>query len=363
MKKLLVFGALCFVALSGTACVSAEGPAVSTPTEGLAPLEKETATTVAPPTEPPFMESPTPEPILLLSEIASMADLGSVVDVQVVGDIAYIADSYGGLQVVEVSDPGRPSALSAFDAPGSTRGQGVFVEEPYLYLADGTGVRIMDISDPSNPEELGFYDTLGFALDLQVIDDLAYVAAREGGFYIGRFADPANPEHISRLFEAGTDHVLDVLVSGDYGYVAMEGQGLRVVDVSDPANPAVVGSLETEGIAEAVDLNGELLYLADGEAGVKLIDVSNPAAPQEIGAYDTPGYAQDVAIAELDDLLYVSDGSSRLLLVLDVSVPSKPVLLTQYETTGFVWGIALTESHAYLATGERGLQIIEIKLR
>jgi hypothetical protein len=360
MKKILTLGGLSILVLIATACTSADGPAGVTPTEELTLVEQETPTSTPLPTEAPVLESPTPEPLVLLSEVASVGDLGSVVDVEVSGDIAYLADSFGGLQVLDLSDPEQPSVVSTFDSPGSTRGQGVFVAEPYLYLADGKGVRILDISDPTAPEELGFYDTLGFALDLQVVGDMAYVAAREGGFYIGNFADPANPEHVSRIFDAGTDHVLDVLVSGGYAYVAMEGQGLRIVDVSDPANPAVVGSLDTEGMAEAVDLDGNLLYLADGEAGVKAIDVSDPAAPQQIGAFDTPGYAQDVAKARLEDQLYVSDGSSRFLLVLDVSDPSELVLLTQYETMGFVWGITLSEPLAYLASGERGLLILQI---
>jgi hypothetical protein len=361
MKKLLVLGTLSIFASLTTACLSAEGPAGSTPTEEFALMEVDTPTTGPAPTETALPDTATPEPPVQFTELGSLGELGSVVDMHIAGDYAYLADSFGGLQVVDISDPAQPTRASAFESPGSTRGQGVFVNEPYLYLADGQGVRILDVTDPTNPQVVGFYDTLGFALDLQVAGDLAYVAAREGGFYIGNFGDPTDPQHVSRLFEAGTDHVLDVQVSGDYAYIAMEGQGLKVVDVSQPDAPLVIGELDTDGTAEAAAIDGNLLYLADGEAGVKVIDVSTPAAPQEIGRFDTPGYAQDVASDS--DYLHVADGPSRLLLVLGLSDPTNPALITEHETAGFVWGVTLSGSSEFLALGEQGFQILGVVIR
>ena len=358
MKKLLVFGALSIFALTTTACLSAEGPAGSTPTEELALVEPGTPTAAPSPTETALPDTHTPEPPVLLSEVGALDELGSVADVHVSGEYAYLADSSGGLQVVDISDPANPARVSVFESPGSTRGQGVFVAEPYLYLADGQGVRILNIEDPSDPQVIGFYDTLGFALDLQIVGDLAYVAAREGGFYIGDISDPTDPQHVSRLFDAGTDHVLDVQVSGDYAYVTMQGQGLKIVDVSQPASPLLVGELDTDGSAEAGAVDGNLLYLADGEAGVKVIDVSDPAAPQEIGRLDTPGYAQDVEF--INELLFVADGDSRSLLVLDLSDPTNPESLTVYETLGYVWGVTVSDSYAYLALGEQGMLIVSV---
>jgi hypothetical protein len=360
MKKLFVFGVLCILVLIAAACVTAEGPAGSTPTEELALVGLDTSTPAPSPTETAAPDTPTAEPPIQLVEVGALEDIGSVVDVHLAGDYAYLADSFGGLRVVDVSDPTQPVQVSAFESPGSTRGQGVFVVEPYLYLADGQGVRVLDIADLTAPEVVGFYDTLGFALDLQIIDDLAYVAAREGGLYIGDFTDPTDPRHVSQLFDAGTDHVLDVQVSGDYAYVAMQGQGLKIVDVSQPDKPVIVGNLDTDGMAEAVVVDGGLVYLADGEVGIKVLDVSDPTAPTEVGRFDTPGYAQDLVL--LDGYLYVADGPSRSLLVLDLNDPTNPLLMTEYETTGFVWGVTLSGSDAFLALGEQGLSIVSVEV-
>ena len=356
MKKLLVFGALSIFALTTTACLSAEGPAGSTPTEELALVEPGTPTAAPSPTETALPDTATPEPPVLLSEVGALDELGSVADVHVSGEYAYLADSSGGLQVVDISDPANPARVSVFESPGSTRGQGVFVAEPYLYLADGQGVRILNIEDPSDPQVIGFYDTLGFALDLQIVGDLAYVAAREGGFYIGDISDPTDPQHVSRLFDAGTDHVLDVQVSGDYAYVTMQGQGLKIVDVSQPASPLLVGELDTDGSAEAGAVDGNLLYLADGEAGVKVVDISDPSAPEEIARFDTPGYAQDVEF--LDQMLLIADGDSGLLIVVDVSDPTAPEQMAEYETGSFVRDVELAEDYLFLALGRMGFRIL-----
>lgn len=360
MQRVLgYYSGLIFILL-GVGCTAQE----PVPTEALTEIPTETAppadTSTPVPTATPEIDTPTPEPPVVFTEAGSLNGVGSVLDVEVAGSYAYLADSFGGMQVVDVTEPSQPLQVSAFDSPGSTRGQGVFAAPPYLYLADGQGIRILDTSDPATPLEVGFYDTLGFALDLQVIDDLAYVAAREGGLSIGNLADPGEPQHLSQFFDAGSVHVLDVQISGSYAYVAMESLGLRVVDVSQPANPVEVGSLETGGMAEALELSGTHLYLADGEQGVRVIDVSDPTNPQEIGHIDTPGYAQDVTLAH--GYLFAADGPSRSLLVLDINDPSDPQIVSQYEAGGFVWGVAVADSHAYLALGEGGLLILQIKL-
>ena len=57
-----------------------------------------------------------------------------------------------------------------------------------------------------------------------------------------------------------------------------------------------VGSIDTRGPAQQVEVVDGLAYLADGFSGLRIIDVSNPAAPLEVGHIDTPGRAEDVAV-------------------------------------------------------------------
>jgi len=297
-----------------------------------------------------------------LIEVGFIDELGSPHDIFVSGNYAYIADSFNGLRVVDVSDPANPQQVGSFDPPGSRRAQGVYFSDPYLYVADGLGLLILDVSDPTAPFEVGFYHSPGFAVKVYPLGGYAFVADREGGLRIANVSDPANPKPVSNYFEAGSVHVLDVFVSDSYAYVAMGGLGLRIVDISDPANPQEVGFSDTEGVAEAVQVSGSYAYLADGEDNLRIFDISDPADPQEIGFYDTPapGYAKDVYLS--GRYAFVGDGPSSLLLVIDVSDPANPELAGEYETPGFVWAIYITDSHAYVANGELGMLILLLSI-
>jgi len=199
-----------------------------------------------PATPTPEPPTPTPEPPVQFVEVGFSDELGSPHDVVVSGDYAYIADSFNGLRVVDISDPSNPQEVGHFDPAGSTAGNGVGFSAPYAYLADGLGLLILDVTDPSAPSEAGFYNSIGFAVKVQISGSYAYVAGREGGLNIADVSEPADPQHVSNYFKAGSVHVRDVFVSGSYAYVAMQGDGLRVVDVSDPANPQEVGFYDTE---------------------------------------------------------------------------------------------------------------------
>ncbi len=81
----------------------------------------------------------------------------------------------------------------------------------------------------------------------------------------------------------------NVDVAGDYAFVAAGAAGLQVVDVSNRANPSIVGSLDTDGTAIDVRIFGNYAYLADGPSGLKIIDISNPSSPVLAAALDTGG--------------------------------------------------------------------------
>ncbi len=78
--------------------------------------------------------------------------------VAVSGTVAYVADDFFGLQVIDVSDPGSPVILGSVDTPGTARG--VAVSGAVAYVADGVpGLQVIDVSDPGSPVILGSVDT------------------------------------------------------------------------------------------------------------------------------------------------------------------------------------------------------------
>ena len=116
------------------------------------------------------------------------------------------------------------------DAAGKTRG--VQVVDSLAYVANGyAGLRILDLSDPRNPTELGHLKTYR-ALDVRVAGPTAFVADDYLGLLAVDVSDPARPRALSRHDTPGEAQTLTL--AGKRAYVADGAGGLRVIDVSNP---------------------------------------------------------------------------------------------------------------------------------
>ncbi len=140
----------------------------------------------------------------------------------------------------------------------------------------------------------------------------------------------------------------NVDVAGDYAFVAAGAAGLQVVNVSDRTAPAIVASLDTDGTAIDIRVFGNYAYLADGEAGLKIIDISNPESPQLVASLDTAGIAQDVKVDK--QLAYIADGA-RGLVIVDVSNPLSPVLKSELGSLGEAQGVDVEGTRAVVVAG------------
>jgi hypothetical protein len=161
---------------------------------------------------------------------------------------------------------------------------------------------------------VGGVDTPGFALDVEVVGGLAYVAYEYSGLRVIDVSDPKAPVEIGALDTPG--QAFDV--EGGLAYVANI-FGLRVIDLSDPTAPVELGAVDTPGPADGVEVVGGVAYVADWDSGLRVIDVSDPAAPVESTEVDEYGYP-----------IWFRDPSSDgyfLNLALAVSEPSLALLL------------------------------------
>jgi Ca2+-binding RTX toxin-like protein len=71
-------------------------------------------------------------------------------DVQIVGNYAYVADNFSGLQIIDISNPAAPTLKGNYDTSGNA--YGVQIVGNYAYVADyGGGLKIIDVSDFTNP--------------------------------------------------------------------------------------------------------------------------------------------------------------------------------------------------------------------
>jgi hypothetical protein len=285
--------------------------------------------------------------------IGSLNTLGSVQDVVVIGDIAYVAA--GGLQIIDVKDSKNPYVIGSADTPGSA--QDIVVIRDMAYVADyGAGLQIISVSDPENPYIIASVDTPGSAQDVAVIRNTAYVADYDGGLQIIDVSNPKNPHNISSVDTPNYTNGVAVMGNNDYVAMADGNGGLQVVDVSDPENPHIIGS--APGYAESVTIIGDTAYVGDWRSGLQIIDVSDPKNPHIIGSADTPGEAYGIAV--IGDTLYVADRDTGGLQIIDVSNPVNISFIGSLDIQGSAIDVVVSDYIAYIANGDGGFQIVDV---
>ncbi|HAB14966.1 MAG TPA: hypothetical protein PLX89_23160 [Verrucomicrobiota bacterium] len=232
----------------------------------------------------------------------------------------------------------------------------------------GSGIQIIDVSNAANPRRVGEYLTYGSASDVQVVGIYAYVTTSGiwngekydgSGLQIIDVSNPANPVREGSVELNGDTigvGVAGVEVVGRYAYLAFRESGVVIIDVNDPAKPVRVGAYDTDGRAMAVRVSGKYAYVADGASGLVVLDVSNPVNPVRVGGYRTYGYSLDVDVVR--NYVYVAEGDGGLEAI-DVSDPAAPVRTSQLNT--FIAGsrVKVSGSYAYLS-GKFGLQVIDV---
>ena len=314
---------------------------------------------------------------------------------------AYVTADSSGLQIIDISNPATPVIVGSVVTPAYTRGS-VRVSNGYAYVADTAyGIQVIDISNPAAPVLLRRAGIQGTARGVSLKGNYLYVAI--GNLQILDISNPAVPVVVGSV--ATPDDAWGVSVADGYAYVADGFSGLQVVDISDPSAPIIVGSVDTPNFATAVSVAGGYAFVADGAFGLQVIDIRNPEAPKIVGngpatcslcvdtvitadgyAYVANGRRLDVInisspvsagivgsaltssplYASLSNRLSIVDGYAYIasndkgLQVIDISNPLAPALASSVDTPGSSYDVSVTEGYAFVADAANGLQVIDI---
>jgi hypothetical protein len=222
-----------------------------------------------------------------------------------------------------------PTALSFLAIPGYANN--VDVAGDFAYVAAGSaGLHVVDITDRRNPRIVGSLDTPGVGIDVRVVGSLAYLADGTSGLSVINVSNPTAPSLVGRVDTPGDAQ--DLVVRDGVVYVADGPEGLAIIDARSPAAPVILAQIDTPGVARGVDVTGTLAVLADGPVTIRTIDVSSPTAPVLRGSVTLPGDVKDLVVK--DQFAYVAAYSPGSLQVVDVSNPAVPVVAGS--TPGFV---------------------------
>lgn len=270
------------------------------------------------------------------------------IDVAVDGNFAYLA-TFTGLEVIDISTPATPVAVSHFTGPSNDvaivhgDGQTVAYVSPFgrghtravdvtdpaapalvaeipdyshtlfhttrdggsqIYLATYTNeIPEFDVSHPATPVRIGTTKVPGEEAgvhDMFVDGDRIYANNTTAGLVAvdvsGGLDHPVElgriPTTYSHTSVAATAGGRPVVLHGDEGFTGKDGGAfLRILD-GDRSSPTFLTELARYQSRREVGIHnfqivGDRLYIAYYQDGVRVVDLSNPAHPVEVAHYNT----------------------------------------------------------------------------
>jgi len=240
--------------------------------------------------------------------------------IEVHKDVAYVR-GWDNIEVIDISNPYNPENIGYVDIPAN----GIATMENIAYVAASNELKLLDISNPSKPEPIGSVNVPGSAVEVEVVENIAYV-----GYWIDdewhgglQLVDIGNPSSLKLLGSVDVPvEVAKIKIIGNIAYVAGGMGGLHIIDIDNPLHPEIIASIPTQDIAVDVEVVGNLAYIIDLYSGLQTIDIANPLEPVIIASIDTPGRANGIEV--IDNIAYITDWGKGLIIV-PVPIESKSV--------------------------------------
>jgi hypothetical protein len=179
------------------------------------------------------------------------------------GERAYLAGGIGGVEIVDLSAPQRPSLVWRRDF---SEVRGICADGKHLYFADGNdGFRVYALGK-GDPTELSVLNTPGWNCDVFVSGNMAYLADGGNGIIIADISDKTKPRALASLSLNTLTRV--VFPRGKTLFAAAHTKGVAAIDVSDPRKPAVAAWYDTADDGRGVFADTDFVYVASGSGGV-----------------------------------------------------------------------------------------------
>jgi hypothetical protein len=301
--------------------------------------------------------------ILALDPLGGFTVTGTVpllaLDFEVLGKYALLVSS--NLRILDIGAALAPEPISWVNTPGLTSAMTFY--EGLLYLTDQqAGLHIVNVNSPQRPRLISSHPTIGNAEDVELWYSAAekatyaYVADGKGGIQTLDVTEPDMPVWINHYNASGTAYGLDVVSDGDKTTIAIADGvgGLKIAELTDLYNGEITQNIRTfAGNQGALCVQIEKLHAFVGtDTGMDIVDVTTEEILTHIPTTD-PVWA----IAIIGDYAYLC---AKSLVVVDIRNPERSQIVSKREFIGSAYKIAYNTSHAYVASLEGGVHILDI---
>ncbi len=274
-------------------------------------------------------------------------------NVLVAGRYAFVADTWNGVFVVDISDPSRPQhagyAYLDYESGGHTAAPGGDNQLPMGEIYARSGYCLQPVRKPVG----GLYPVKDHILAAGIYSDLHVSAAkglaetpRQEQRHISITGEPAARTVPGFTVYHSGGQARQVAALGDTVFLAAGMAGLHVLDI--PAGLKLNRSYATSGLALDVQVRGDRVYVAEGLGGLSIWALSGDSSLSFLGRYQVPGKpVKQVVVPDAEKPCVLLDVGADAFHVVDVSAPDNPHLLLQDHHLGLLYGdqIARTLLH------------------
>jgi hypothetical protein len=287
-------------------------------------------------------------------EISSYASHGGFIsDVYVFDNYAYVIGPQ--IFIVDVTDENNPVVLGRTD----TRYWGAKIDNygAYIYLVGEFigGMPIYNVSDPNSPQMVATFNTpveSNFR-NLEVVDNLIYVAGGDQGLLVLDISDPASPELIEQVeISAPEVFVSSVCVSGNYCYSTFCGSGLKIFNISDPRNLILVNDTVLPICSKDIFVVDNIAIMPIEFHGIDYVDVSDPVNPTPInGGYLGPWSFTMPRVTIAGNSMFVPWYAVKGVDIVNITDPRNAYIDRTFDTPNEASAISAVNGIIYVADG------------
>jgi hypothetical protein len=191
----------------------------------------------------------------------------------------FCSDSTSGVGIGDITDPKYPGVTGGIPTPGYSRGACVSSDSMYLLCAVGEVGMVMEnisgLLDGGPPPDTlsGRLSLPGLAEDIAIKPGTKYacIACGPAGLQIVDYADTSNIEIVGSFATGG--YAKEVCVAGDKAYLATETSGVQIIDISDVASPKRLGIVKTKHSALGITKSNGYVFAVDQYDGLIVIKI------------------------------------------------------------------------------------------
>ena len=150
----------------------------------------------------------------------------------------YLRDLFGGKQRYTLRE------VAWYDTPGFA--YDVVIAGNHAYVADSSALLVLDVENPASPREVGRIVVGHMLWNVSLVGNYACVADRLGDLHIIDVSSDTSPQQVGQI-RPTVSGVMDILAEGNFAYCTTDNGRFCIVDISKPDSLFVVGRLNRIG--------------------------------------------------------------------------------------------------------------------